>query len=74
MPFDPLAFAIAASFTAGCASIHALRFHADCITLVLGLSAYALATALASLLAARSGLISVPDPVAGWAFGAAPIF
>lgn len=35
MPFDPIAVAVAASFTIVCASIHDLRRHADAVTLVL---------------------------------------
>ena len=33
MPLDPVALAAAASFTVGCAGIHALRRHADVLTL-----------------------------------------
>ncbi|AWN42785.1 hypothetical protein [Methylobacterium durans] len=71
MPFDPVALAVAASFTAGCVSIHALRRHADAVTLVLGLLAYGLATALGSLLAGHHGLVVLPDPVHTWGLVAA---
>ena len=71
MPLDPLALTVAASFTAGCASIHALRRHADAVTLVLGLLAYGLAVALGSLLAGRTGIVLLPDPVHSWALVAA---
>ncbi len=39
MPLDPVALAAAASFTVGCAGIHAMRRHADVLTLVLGVLA-----------------------------------
>lgn len=65
MPFDPFSVAVAASFTAGCALIHALRRHADTITLVLALLACGLATAVVSLLAARSGMVMLPDLMGG---------
>ncbi|MGV7032688.1 hypothetical protein [Methylobacterium symbioticum] len=71
MPLDPVALAVAASFTAGCASIHALRRHADAVTLVLGWLAYGLATALGSALANRGGLLVLPDPVHAWGLVAA---
>lgn len=71
MPFDPVALIVAASFTVGCASIHALRRHADAVTLVLGLLAYGIATALGSALANRSGLVVLPDPVHAWGLVAA---
>ena len=66
MLLDPVALAVAALFTAGCATIHALRRHADAVTLVLGLLAYGLATALGSVLAGRGGLVVLPDPVHAW--------
>ncbi|AIQ92340.1 MULTISPECIES: hypothetical protein [Methylobacterium] len=68
MPLDPVALAAAASFTVGCAGIHALRRHADVLTLVLGVLAYGLATLVGALLAGRSGLPGLPDPVPAWAF------
>ncbi|WP_336489547.1 hypothetical protein [Methylobacterium nigriterrae] len=71
MTLDPLALAVAASFTAGCASIHALGRHADAVTLVLGLLAYGLATELGSLLAGRNGIVVLPDPVHAWGLVAA---
>jgi hypothetical protein len=66
MPSDPLAILLAAAFTSGCASIHALRHHADGLTFVLAVMAYALATAVGSLLAARFGLLMAPDHAGGW--------
>lgn len=57
MPLDPVALALAMSFTAGCAFIHALRRHADTLTLALSLLASGLATAVGSLLAAYNGLL-----------------
>ncbi|MER2268272.1 hypothetical protein [Methylobacterium oxalidis] len=68
MPLDPFALAVAVSFTAGCASIHALHRHADAVTLVLALLAYGLAITAGSLLAARNGMVMVPDHVGGWMF------
>lgn len=62
MPIDPVTLAI----TVGCAFIHALQRHADAVTLVLGLLAYGLATALGSVLAGSSGLVVLPDPVHAW--------
>lgn len=70
MPLDPVALALAMSFTAGCAFIHALRRHADTITLALSLLASGLATALGSLLAARNGLL-LSDPMHSWGLVAA---
>lgn len=70
MPLDPIALAVAISFTAGCASIHALRRYADTVTLALSLLASGLATALGSLLAARNGLL-LSDPVHSWGLVAA---
>jgi hypothetical protein len=67
MPLDPVALAAAATFTAGCAGIHALRRHADRVTLVLSLLAYGLATVLGSLLAGRGGLLGSSDPLPAWA-------
>lgn len=67
MLVDPVALATAASFTAGCAGIHALRRHADVVTLVLGGLAYGLTTAVGWMLAGRSGLLGLPDPVPAWA-------
>lgn len=66
MPFDLQALAVAACFTAGCASIHALRGHAEALTLVLGLLACGLATMLGSLLAGCSGLLVLSDPLLAW--------
>jgi hypothetical protein len=66
MPLDSLALAIAASFASGCASIHALRRHADAVTFVLALLAYRLATVLGSTLAAHDGMVTVPDHLGGW--------
>jgi hypothetical protein len=70
MPSDPLALLLAAAFTSGCASIHGLRHHADALTFVLASLAYALATAVASLLAARFGLLMAPDHAGGWMYAA----
>jgi hypothetical protein len=72
MPSDPLAILLAAAFTSGCASIHALRHHAEALTFVLALLVYALASAVVSLLAARFALLRAPDHAGGWipvAFG-----
>ncbi|MGU3340715.1 hypothetical protein ACLBXJ_22080 [Methylobacterium mesophilicum] len=71
MPLDLFALAAAASFTAGCAGIHALHRHADAVTLVLGVLAYGLVTAVGWMLAGRSGLLRLSDPVPGWALVAA---
>ncbi|CAX21971.1 protein of unknown function [Methylorubrum extorquens DM4] len=68
---DPVVLVVAASFTAGCAPVHALRRHADAVTLALGLLAYGLVTAIESLLAARFALIMVPDRASGWMYGTA---
>lgn len=70
MPLDPIALAAAASFTAGCAGIHALRRHADAVTLVLSVLAYGLTTAVGWMLAERSGLLGLSDPVPPWALAA----
>ncbi|GJD76366.1 hypothetical protein [Methylobacterium goesingense] len=70
MPSDPLTILLAAAFTSGWASIHALRHHAEDLTFVLALLVYALATAVVSLLAARAGLLMVPDHAAGWMYAA----
>ncbi|MBE7196530.1 hypothetical protein ACLBX9_07380 [Methylobacterium sp. A49B] len=66
MPLDPSAFLVASSFTAGCVAIHALRRNADAVTLVLGVVAYGLATALCSLAAGRDGHFVMHDPVRAW--------
>ncbi len=70
MPSDPLAILLAAAFTSGCASIHALRHHAEALTFVLALLIYALASAVVSLLAARAGLLMGPDHAGGWIYAA----
>lgn len=67
MPLDPVALAAAASFTAGCAGIHALRPHADAVTLVLSALAYGLTAAVGWMLAGRSGLLGLSEPVPAWA-------
>lgn len=66
MPLDPTALVVAAAFTVGCASIHALRRHADAVTLVLAALAYGLAAAFGWLLAGVSGLLGLSDPVPAW--------
>lgn len=71
MSLDPAALAVAVSFTAGCALIHALRRYADAVTLALGLLAYGLATVLGSALAGRGGLVVLSDPVHAWGLVAA---
>ena len=63
MPLDLFAFTVAATFVAGCASIHALRRHADAVVFVL--LAYGLATVLGSILAARNVMATVPDHPGG---------
>jgi len=68
MPLVPSAVAVAASFTAGCALIHALRRHADSVSLALGVLACGLAVAVGSLWIGGRGLIGLPDPIAEWAF------
>ncbi|MDP4003329.1 hypothetical protein [Methylobacterium sp. NEAU K] len=65
MPLDPFALVVAASFTAGCASIHALRHHADVVTLVLAALAYGLVATVGSVLVARDGMIMLPDHTGG---------
>lgn len=70
MPFDPFALVAAAAFTSGCASVHGLRRQADAVTLILALVSYGLATAVASLLASRFGLVMVPDHAGGWMYAA----
>ncbi len=67
MTLDPVALAAAATFTAGCAGIHDLRRHADVVTLVLSGLAYELTTAIGWMLAGRSGLLGLSDPVPAWA-------
>ncbi|MBN4098305.1 MULTISPECIES: hypothetical protein [unclassified Methylobacterium] len=67
MPLDPVALAAAASFTAGCAGIHALRGHADAVTRVLGVLVYGLVTAVGWLFAGRSGLLGLSEPIPAWA-------
>lgn len=67
MPLDPVALAAAVSFTAGCAGIYALRRHADVVTLFLSALAYGLTTAIGWMLAGRSGLLGLSDPVPAWA-------
>ncbi|UIN37327.1 hypothetical protein [Methylobacterium oryzae] len=66
MPLDHLAILVASSFTAGCVAIHALRRLADSVTLVLGVVAYGLATALCSLAAGRNGVSVLHDPIHAW--------
>lgn len=68
MPLELIPLAVAASFTAGCALIHALRRHADAVTLALGLLAYGLAAAVGTLYLGGRGMIRLPDPIAEWAF------
>jgi hypothetical protein len=63
MPLDLFAFTVAATFVAGCASIHAFRRHADAVIFIL--LAYGLATVLGSMLAARNGMATAPDPSGG---------
>ena len=70
MPLDPVALVLAMSFTAGCAFIHALRHHADTVTLALSLLVSGLSSALGSLLAARNGLL-LSDPLHSWGLVAA---
>lgn len=65
MPLDPFALAASGAFTAGCVSIHALRRHPDAVAFVLAVLAYGLATAVGSMLAARSGMVMVHDPMGG---------
>lgn len=65
---DPLAILLAMAFTSGCASIHTLRHHADALTFVLSLMAYALATVVGSMLATRFGLLMAPDHAGGWMY------
>ena len=66
MPPDPFALIVAAAFASGCASIHGLRRHADAVTLVLALLAYVLAALVGSMLAARNGMVTVPERLGGW--------
>ncbi|MBX9933503.1 MAG: hypothetical protein K2Y56_18600 [Methylobacterium sp.] len=66
MPLDPLTLILAAAFTSGCASLHALRHHADTVTFVLAFMAWALGAAVVSLLAARFGLVMAPDHTGMW--------
>ena len=63
---DPSAILLASTFTAGCLAIHALRRRADAVTLVLGVVAYGLATALCSLAAGRNGVSVLHDPIQPW--------
>lgn len=72
MPLDPVARAAVASFTAGCAGIHALRRHADVVTLVLSALAYGLTTAISWMLVGCSGLLGLSDPVHASALVATP--
>lgn len=67
MPLDPFTLSLAIVFTAGCGLIHALRSHADDVTLVLCVLAYGLTAAVGSLATAWSGLIQLSDPIANWA-------
>ncbi len=65
---DPLALLLAATLTSGCATVHVLRRHADATTFVLVLVAYALATAVGTMLAIRFALVMAPDHAGGWMY------
>jgi hypothetical protein len=68
MPIEPATRVIGAAFTSGCVTVHGFRRHPDAVTLVLAPVAYALATTVASLLAARFSWAAAPDPGGGWIF------
>lgn len=70
MLLDPVAFTAAAVFTAGCAGIHALRHHADSVTLVLSLLACGLALVIGSILAGRHDASGVVETIPAWALAA----
>ncbi|MEE7448978.1 hypothetical protein MRF4_14895 [Methylobacterium radiotolerans] len=67
MPLDSIALIAAATFTLGCAGIHALRRHADAVTRVLTVLAYGLAAAFGWLLAGHGDLLGLSDPIPAWA-------
>ena len=71
MPIDLFAVAVAASFTMGCASIHALQRHAELVTLVLAVLAYGLLVAVGWMLAIRAAAMAPSNPTVGWVFVAA---